>query len=985
MLNFWIRAIAALQIALYAGAVQGLPLDRALGDFMLQEWSVDDGLPHSTVRAMAQTRDGYIWFGTPDGLVQFDGLKFKAPEGFDAVAERGAGVLALLASRDGGLYVSLRGGGILKGSRGRFTRLDTPGSGISATAMMELPSGELYAGLEDGAIVRFAGGAGVAVMVRPATQSGAVVAFVLRQGDMWVGTKRGLSIIRNAQSIDAPTATWLDKAAISALAVDRAGALWAATSDHGLVHWDGSRLIEYGQAQGLPSENLSAVLEDRDGGIWVGAIDGIYRRAKERFERFTANDGLRNSNIRGLLEDDEGGVWLATDRGASRFRDALIRTFGARQGIKEEFVRAVLEDRSGQLWVGTADGLFVRNRGLTRRFGSEHGFASANVLALAEGVDGTVWAGTHGGRLYRIRSGRAEAVAAESSALQTPIRAIDASQTGQLWIATATGLVRLDLAGKPPQVLGTREGLPSEQVSTLLRDRQGILWIGTRTGIARLASDGALARPEGLRDVVNVLSLNADSAGNIWATLANGVAWIDGGAANPRMRRLGAAAGLEEQNYFSAIRDDVGDLWLCSNRGIVRLAGPALDQWIRGGSNTVELRRYGRSDGMLTAQCNGASAPAGWKTRAGQILFPTAQGLAVVDPQAKARAKPQPPRVHINGLTADGLPVAEILAPGLSMDAGTRRIQVSYSGISFSHADQLRYRYRLVGLDEQWVDAVDNLQATFTQLPPGEYRFEVQAGFEGSGFSGAAAALEFKQLPRFFETWWFRIGLLAGLALLAAAILRYRVSHLEAQRRLLRETVTARTRELEEEKRKVEAVSNERARLLMQVAESARAYERLSKEDSLTAMPNRRELERFANFEFARAVRTGRPLAIALGDVDHFKLINDRHSHAAGDETLRHVARVLKEGCRTIDMVGRFGGEEFLLVLPETTREGARLTCERLREAVEALVLPVEGMKVTISFGFAIYDNDATWEQMLRRADAFLYQAKQSGRNCVRG
>ena len=208
---------------------------------------------------------------------------------------------------------------------------------------------------------------------------------------------------------------------------------------------------------------------------------------------------------------------------------------------------------------------------------------------------------------------------------------------------------------------------------------------------------------------------------------------------------------------------------------------------------------------------------------------------------------------------------------------------------------------------------------------------------------------------------------------------------INTQRKRLQQMIDERTRDLESEKQKLASINKEKAHLLLQVANAAKEYERLSKEDSLTGLSNRRELDRILSHEFERAVRNGRPLSIALADIDFFKKINDLHSHAVGDEALRVVAHILKEGCRGIDMVGRYGGEEFVLVLPEADLEVARQICERLRVAIQQFDWQSKqsGLKLTMSFGLATLSDETSYERLVALADARLYKAKEGGRNRV--
>jgi diguanylate cyclase (GGDEF)-like protein len=390
---------------------------------------------------------------------------------------------------------------------------------------------------------------------------------------------------------------------------------------------------------------------------------------------------------------------------------------------------------------------------------------------------------------------------------------------------------------------------------------------------------------------------------------------------------------------------------------------------------------------MATVQCNGASQPAGWRARDGRIFFPTARGVAVVDPARETKTDLRAPPVHIKDVLIDGERTEPGASGGIDVPPGKHRVEVSYIGLSLADPEKIRYRYRLEGFDPDWVEAGREAKAVYTNISPGRYQFRVLAGREGGAWSDAGASLTLEQQPRFHETAVFRAAAAATTLMLMIAAYRVRVAQLRSRQRTLQKMVDERTIDLEREKKKLESTNNEKAQLLVQVADAAKAYERLSNEDSLTGLANRRELDRVLARELDRALRTGRPLSVAMADLDFFKKINDQYSHAVGDNVLREVAQILLRGCRTVDIVGRYGGEEFVLVLTETGLDTARQVCERLRAAIQEhdwhAIKP--GIELTMSFGLVENAGESSYEAMLARADKQLYEAKEGGRNRMCG
>ncbi len=984
---------AAFILSVCSATLPALALDtsKPLSDLTHQTWSVDEGLPHSTVRSVAQTPDGYLWFATHEGAARFDGLAFSVFNQVNAPPLRGNGVASLLTMRDGSLLLGLRDSGLARHVRGKFEAINPKGDMPVGTVdfLTEDAAGNIWAAVGASDLVRIANNEVRVFTVADGLPAGSLTSIrVTSDGNLWVGTGSGLAMFKGGKFVSQPTGSWLDSASIAAIVEDREKRVWFATNGQGVAVLEGTAIRRFGRLQGLASDALTRMLVDRNGGVWVGSLEGVHRLVGQSFERFATPDGFTNNNVRDIFEDAEGSIWIGTDRGVNRFRDARITTWGVRKGLTEEFARAVIEDRKGRVWVATSDGLFAVTPAGVRRYAREQGLLNGAVLSLAEDPNGTLWIGTNGGGIHRMAGEKIQLVSSQLGISVVPVRAILPARDGRLWLGTGTGLLRASWKQDVPVTnIRMDAGLPSEQISALLEDANGRIWVGTRGGLGVIESGDAavVTRLPGID--ATVLALNTDQDGRIWVSTGSGLAYVLPGptVSSHQVRHLLPGEGVPAQAFFSVLDDQVGNLWTCGNRGIIRIAKSQLAELVAGKRQKMEPTFYGRSEGMVTAQCNGASQPAGWRARDGRLMFPTARGIAVADPAREAKTDLGAPPVHIKQVMVDAEPGARGAGGNIEVPPGKHRVEISYVGLSLADPEKVRYRYKLNGFDPEWVDAGREAKAVYTNISPGLYEFRVLAAREGGAWSEPGAAVTLEQQPRFHETTWFRILFAVTFILTVFIIYRGRVAQLKAQRKRLQEMVDERTRDLEQEKQKLESTNDEKARLLVQVADAAKAYERLSKEDGLTGLNNRRELDRILAHEFARAARNGRPLSVALADLDFFKKINDLHSHAVGDDVLREVASILKAGCRNIDMVGRYGGEEFVLVLPEADHEVALQICERLRVAIESFdwASRSPGLKVTMSFGLATLSSESSYERLLALADGRLYDAKAGGRNRV--
>ncbi len=978
------RVFACLLTFAFAMPVAALDAGKPIADFIHETWSVDEGLPQSSIQGMAQTGDGYLWFATHEGVARFDGHQFTVFNEGNAPALTGTGISALRAAHDGSLFLGLRDGGLVQYSHGVFRTINPVGGlprGV-VSALAEDETGAIWIGTFGGGVARIADNRSTFFTTANGLPHNLVNAIrPTRSGEVWVGTVAGLVVLRDGAVKQHPLGDSVDDAYISCILEDSQGRLWVSTYGDGLYLREGGRLRHFMPRHGLASDTLQRVFEDRSGSIWIGTFEGLQRMHGTVFETFNSDKGLSNNFVRDLLEDREGNFWIGTDRGIDRLRDGAILTLGARRGIAEEFTRAVLEDRAGNVWVGTAGGLYRLGNPGVRHFGRRDGLGNIAVLSLAEGRDGSLWIGTNAGGPYRLRGGRIDRIGGKLGLGVASVRAIAEARDGSVWLGTNTGLYQWRHDSVVRQ-LRVADGLPSDQVTSVHEDQAGVLWVATRDGIVLILKDGSLQRHPQLGNTQRTLSVGENAENEIIVSLGSGFAVVAGG----KTMFFQAAQGVPGRSYFNVIDDRQGNLWLCSNQGLVRLRKAELHEVASGSRKMVEPILYGRSDGMATAQCNGTSEPAAWRTRDGRLLFATARGLAVVQSIKNRLPNLQPPPVHITAVKVD----AEQMPLGntVEMMPGKHRIEFNYVGLNYADPDKVRYRYRLHGFDQGWVDVGSERSAVYTNLQPGNYRFQVIAG-NGDGVwneDGATIAVAYR--PHFWQQVYFQFLLALLVLVLALSAYLARVRQLSRQAGSLRKLVDERTRDLEREKEKLVAAHDEKASLLVTVKEQSEAYERLSKQDGLTGLANRRELDRLLALEFERAWRNKRPLCVVLADLDHFKAINDVCSHAVGDDVLRAVSRILLDGCRAIDAVARYGGEEFAIVLPETTVADAYLLCERLREQVASYAwAPMHPqLKVTISFGIAtnhemanIMDHD----KLLAAADERLYEAKRQGRNRV--
>jgi diguanylate cyclase (GGDEF)-like protein len=423
--------------------------------------------------------------------------------------------------------------------------------------------------------------------------------------------------------------------------------------------------------------------------------------------------------------------------------------------------------------------------------------------------------------------------------------------------------------------------------------------------------------------------------------------------------------GLFDDNVYEILEDDLGNLWMDCNKGIFRVSKKELGDFAEGRVRSISSVAYGAADGMKSSECDHAS-PGGLKTRDGRLWFATIRGVAVIDPADIKVNQVVPPVIIeelIVGRRAGGFP------EGARLPAGSRVFEFHYTALSLLAPEKVKFKFKLEGFDEDWVDVGTRRVAYFTNIPPGPYRFRVIACNNDGVWNRAGASFTFVLKPHFYQTIIFYVLCGLGLAAMALGGFRIRINRLKAHEKQLTLLVEERTEELKRANQELEHISLT---------------------DKLTEIANRRSFDAFLDREWGRCLREGRPLSLVMADIDFFKAYNDTYGHQAGDECLQKIAHVLKTSVnRAGDLAARYGGEEFIIILSETGTEGAATVAKKFSSAVQALRIAHETSKVsahvTISLGCAscIPSRESGASSLLKAADGALYQSKQGGRNRI--
>ena len=788
---------------------QALEPTKALTQYVHEVWQQEEGLPENDVTAIVQTRDGYIWLGTEEGLVRFDGIRFTAFDQSNTPELASVYIRTLLEAHDGSLWVGTSGGGVYRLKNGRFNAYPTQ-DGLSndvVRSLYESEDGSLWIGTDGHGLGRLKDGKFSRYTTKDGLSDDFVWALIgTEDGSLWIGTNHGLSRLKEGKFTLYTTREGLPNNVVWSLGLGHAQSLWVGTGG-GLCRMQDGKFQVYAGKGGPDRYPVIAVYEDPEGTLWLGTDGhGLERIEHGIVSAYTTKEGLSNDTVSAIMADDEGSLWLGTfGGGLVRLKDASFITYGNEQGLSMEDVNGIYQSHDGSVWIGTSGGGLDRLKdGKVTQYTSKQGLPNDEVWSLLESRDGSLWVGTKGGGLARIQEGRITTFSTQNGLSNDSIRALLEDPQGNLWIGTRSGGLNRFKDGKFT-LYSTRNGLPSDVIRALYRDPGGTLWIGTEKGLVAMEGGKAADKSGGLgynfRTYTTKDGLANDETCSIYQD-PEGTFWIgscSGGLSRFKAGKFTAYTtrqGLFDDIAFQILEDDQGNLWMSCNRGVYRASKKELNEFAEGTIQRIHCLSYGVSDGMGSRECNGGFQPAGWKTNDGRLWFPTLKGVAVVDP-AHLKTDKQPPRVIVEQVLIDGKPVPEL--GNIKVPAGHSKLEFCYTGLSFSAPRKVRFKFQLVGFDGSWVDAGARRIAYYTNVPAGRYRFRVIAcnGEEVWNREGASVNVDLE--PHFYQTLWFYT--LSSLLLLAAAIggYRLRIRQIKAHEKELEWRVKERTEELQKE------------------------------------------------------------------------------------------------------------------------------------------------------------------------------------------
>ena len=769
-------------------------------------WQTDDGMPDNGVVGVTQAPDGYLWVATGGGLVRFDGIRFqRSPQ-----EEWRGSLRALHTDNHGAIWLGMDHGRVVcleTGGARVFTVTDGLPNLIAAVVVHDesgavwigYTSGEDVARIQNGKVTRFGTTNGL-------PGSGRCWLAIDTKGQVWFARGTRVGQIKDGEfhgglRLNDP---------VTRIHAAKSGGLWLCAGGH-LLHWTEGSEPEKRTVlpSGFSGADVRALLEDHAGAVWVGTVGtGLWRWDGVDWVRVHTS----HAEITCLAEDREGDLWVGTTGGGlNRVRPRLLEVLGSEAGLPFESLRSVAEDASGAMWTTTASGALLRqqtNGWVIESAGTN--WTGSRATCVTADRRGGVWVGTENAGLYQVRPGPLRNWQRRDGLASDFIRALLVGTDGDLWIATdnTNRLHRLRDGIIHPLNTPAR----AHALRAMAQDAEGTIWLGSSWGeLLRVEGDAVAEHPAtqlARRAAIRCLLATPDRS--LWIGYAGGGL---GHLKSGHYTKITPAEGLAEDQVSQMLEDNSGRLWLAGPHGFSRISQAELLSFCEGRSQRVHAISYGTGEVMSSPQAVCDFYPGALRSRDGRLWFATRKGLALVHTE-NLRDNPEPPPVFIERAAVDGRIVAwhdsrwlnredrariarsSALGTGLRILPSHHRIDFEFTAPSLPASENVRFRYRLEGFDKDWTEVGTPRTATYSRLPAGDYRFRVLACNNTGVWNETGATLPFAVAPFFWQTWWFRLGLISGFALLVGGTVRY-----WSQRRLRRELELMKHREALEKER----------------------------------------------------------------------------------------------------------------------------------------------------------------------------------------
>ena len=758
---------------------QGFSPNTLISRSSITQYTGDYGLISNNINSAIQARSGFIWITTYNGIMRFDGrrvdvfdranIPFLATDAFYKVYE----------DFEGTLWFASQGSGIIAYKNNKFTKVDSTDQVLpkSVRCLLLEKDGSAWAGTNNNGLYFLKDNKPAHIDFKELNQVGILDLIKDSNGVLWIATDgQGLYGFdgKELHAVDG-----LLSKTVNALQVTKDNTLVIATTG-GLNLLRNGKLAKY---DSLKNYQTNCLAIDRFNRIWVGAELGLARIGLDdaSFEFITEKEGYPLARINTLAFDRENSLWISTGRnGLVQMRESSVVNFTTSDGLSNNKVNVILEGPDQKFYIGSdAGAVDVYSRGSVKSFPIKMISPDAGIRDILIDRNGSFWIASYKG-LLKVDHGHERLFTEKDGLPAIDLRRVIQDKQGNIWVASRSfGIARIN-ADAVTRLYNKTNGLNSNYILALEEDENGNIYVGTHSGgLSIINSKGELKNFNIAKDDAGILIFNIhiDEQGKIWVVSNIGLMYFDGAKFIPlNIQRI-----IKGETYFDWVEDTMGNVWITTNIGVFRMKKSEVLDAVAGKIKIIATKLFDNLDGMRAKECTGATHSILSST--GKIWIPTIGGVSVFYPD-KIKINPTPPPVYVTSLMADNK--EELGSSEIEIAPGKLRYIFHYTALSFISPAKNHFRYKLEGVDDDWIDAGVDRQAEYTNLRPGSYTFTVHASNSDGVWNEQGASVRFSVRPFFYQTIWFYLIGALSLALLLYLIYKWRIMVIERSNAELR-------------------------------------------------------------------------------------------------------------------------------------------------------------------------------------------------------
>lgn len=759
--------------------------DLDLKDLSIYQWTAKDGLSSNNITSVFQDSRGLLWVTSFNGVMIYDTERIDIYDKDDFPFLDNDGFHVVTETSDSTILLGSQGNGIIAYKHGQFEQFAVS-EGVapkSVRCFLIDPDGSIYVGTDNQGAIRIEGNKGTQVLPEEAVHVTVRDVCQNQRGDIWIGTEGlGLYGIVNDTIMHFGIHNGLHSNTINALEADSLGRILIGNNGGYQLIDQEYQLQSFDELKGI---YVNSLMMDTSMSVWLGSELGIFRFHEQTrtLRRLNSKRGVDMVRVSDIMMDREGSIWMSSNRsGLIRFKESLVTTI-MKPTISSDRTFLVYESWDGNRYIATDQAaLDVCDSDCDRLEIKSNLYDNGVRDIFHDQSDSSFWLATYGGVVHILKDGRETNYTIKNGMPANNFRLVHKDALGNLWFASRSGGLVKFRDGEVLEIYGVDNKLESSFILSLAESQTGDLYIGTHSGGLSIMDQKGEVRTFHLKeDDAGVLFFNVDlrDDGTALITSTIGLVYFDG----QKLSLVHMKTDPISRTFFDVLRDDWGNIWVTSNKGVLRISQSDFGTYLDGTVKELNYQVFDENDGMFNEECTGATRAT--KLKDGRIMVPTLGGVCVLDPK-KLEMNRKTPDVIIRNLIADQKVHYHQTGKKIEVEAGAKRLTFQFAALSYLSPDRNYYRYRLEGFDPDWSGATILGEIEYTNLPPGNYQFQVMASNDGENWSEDIALMDFRVQPFFYETIWFYVVVIVAMLLLVWVVYEWRLSFINRQNKELK-------------------------------------------------------------------------------------------------------------------------------------------------------------------------------------------------------